>query len=69
MTEQEKISLAGQLAVMDGKLDHIHDSLCKRVKFVEKIVFGFIGLMVLGVLTTIGGVVIWALSVMGIWKP
>lgn len=72
MTEEEKLSIAGQLAVMDGKLDHIHDSLCakvkngeKRTKFLETIVFGFIGLIVLSVLTTIGGVVIWGITQMG----
>ncbi len=69
MTEDEKLSIACQLAVMDGKLDHIHDSLCKRVKFIEKIVFGFIGLIVVGTLAAIGTAVLWVLSVMGVWKP
>ncbi len=68
MGDDEKINLAGKLALIDEKLDHIHDSLCKRVKFVEKITFGFVGLLVIGVLTSVGGVVIWGLTQMGLNK-
>jgi uncharacterized membrane protein len=34
----------------------------RRLDFLERIAFGFIGLIVLGVLTTLGGVIIWALG-------
>ncbi len=34
------------------------------MKFLEKIVFGFIGVIVLGVIATIGGVVLWAIAAM-----
>lgn len=38
----------------------------KRLSFLEKITFGAIGVVVLGVLSVVGGVIIWALSVMGV---
>ncbi len=68
MGDDEKINLAGKLALMDGKLDHIHNSLCGRVKFVEKIVFGFIGLLILGVLGAIGEGVLWLFQFIGLHK-
>ncbi len=68
MGDDEKINLAGKLALMDEKLDHIHNSLCSRVKFVEKIVFGFVGMLVVGLLVAIGDAVLWIIQFMGLHK-
>ncbi len=62
--EPEEVNVVGRLELIDQKLDHMHDNLCKRTKFLEKIVFGFIGMIVVGVLVTLGGIMIWALGLM-----
>lgn len=42
----------------------VQDNLVRRIDFLEKLAFGAIGLIVMGVLCTVGAVVIWALKAM-----
>ncbi len=64
MTQDEESLICGQIGDVKQDIALLRQDLVGRVKFLEKIVFGFIGVIVLGVIATIGGVVLWAIAAM-----
>lgn len=57
--DKEQRDLATEVKLLSQTVE---DNLMRRIDFLERLAFGAIGLVVIGVLCTAGGAILWVLS-------